>query len=127
MCAIGCQNHYRRARKKNILTNLSQCALMKIITNDQRPLGRFRPPREVNRMSLSKGSAAGVSLVMVAVALLSPTVCAQTVGTIYGQVTDPSNAVVVGATVKGRNLGTTLVRSGVTNVEGSYLIPSLPP
>ncbi|MCI0621622.1 MAG: Plug and carboxypeptidase regulatory-like domain-containing protein, partial [Acidobacteria bacterium] len=78
-------------------------------------------------MSLSKRSAVLISVVMMAVALFPPTVCAQTTGTIYGQVKDASDAVVAGATVKGRNLGTTLVRSAVTNAEGSYLIPSLPP
>jgi len=52
---------------------------------------------------------------------------AQTTGTIVGQVVDPSNASVVGANVEAKNLGTGLSRSGATNAEGAYLIPSLPP
>ncbi len=78
-------------------------------------------------MFVTKKFLAFISVITMAVAFLGSSVCAQTTGTIYGQVKDASDAVVAGATVKGRNLGTTLVRSAVTNAEGSYLIPSLPP
>ena len=47
-------------------------------------------------------------------------------GTILGTVTDPSGAVVAGATVKIRNLGTGLERTTVTSADGSYSVPELP-
>ena len=47
-------------------------------------------------------------------------------GTILGSVTDPSGAVVAGATVKIRNLGTGLERTTVTSADGSYNVPELP-
>ncbi len=47
-------------------------------------------------------------------------------GTILGSVTDPSGAVVAGATVKIRNLGTGLERTTVTSADGSYNVTELP-
>ncbi len=47
-------------------------------------------------------------------------------GTILGSVTDPSGAVVAGATVKVKNLGTGLERTTVTSADGSYSLPELP-
>ena len=47
-------------------------------------------------------------------------------GTILGTVTDPSGAVVAGATVKVKNLGTGLERTTVTSADGSYSVPELP-
>jgi hypothetical protein len=47
-------------------------------------------------------------------------------GTVLGSVTDPSGAVVAGATVKVRNLGTGLERTTVTSADGSYSVPELP-
>ena len=47
-------------------------------------------------------------------------------GTILGTVTDPSGAVVTGATVKVKNLGTGLERTTVTSSDGSYSVPELP-
>ncbi|MFI5102936.1 MAG: TonB-dependent receptor domain-containing protein [Terriglobales bacterium] len=47
-------------------------------------------------------------------------------GTILGSVTDPSGAVVAGATVKVRNLATGLERTTVTSGDGSYSVPELP-
>src|SRR4029077_2054768 len=47
-------------------------------------------------------------------------------GTILGTVTDPSGAVVAGATVKVRNVGTGLERTTVTSGDGSYSVPELP-
>lgn len=47
-------------------------------------------------------------------------------GTILGTVTDPSGAVVAGATVKIRNLGTGQERTAVTSADGSYAVPELP-
>ena len=47
-------------------------------------------------------------------------------GTVLGTVTDPSGAVVAGATVKVKNLGTGLERTTVTSADGSYSVPELP-
>ena len=47
-------------------------------------------------------------------------------GTVLGSVTDPSGAVVAGATVKVRNLGTGLERTTVTSADGSYTVSELP-
>src|SRR5450759_3383555 len=47
-------------------------------------------------------------------------------GTVLGSVTDPSGAVVAGATVKVRNLATGLERTTVTSADGSYSVPELP-
>ena len=47
-------------------------------------------------------------------------------GTILGTVTDPSGAVVAGATVKVKNVGTGLERTTVTSGDGSYSVPELP-
>lgn len=59
--------------------------------------------------------------------LLSTIVVGQTFrGTILGTVTDPSGAVVAGATVKVRNLATGLERTTTTSADGSYSVPELP-
>src|SRR5271156_5555612 len=47
-------------------------------------------------------------------------------GTILGSVTDPSGAVIAGATVKLRNVATGLERSTETSADGSYSVPELP-
>src|SRR6202158_3049402 len=47
-------------------------------------------------------------------------------GTILGSVTDPSGAVVAGATVKVRNVATGLERTTTTSTDGSYAVPELP-
>src|SRR6202521_4620563 len=47
-------------------------------------------------------------------------------GTILGTVTDPSGAVVAGATVKVRNVATGLERTTATSADGSYAVPELP-
>src|SRR5271163_44954 len=47
-------------------------------------------------------------------------------GTILGSVTDPSGAVVAGATVKVRNVATGLERTTATSADGSYAVSELP-
>src|SRR5229473_1256779 len=47
-------------------------------------------------------------------------------GTILGTVTDPSGAVVAGATVKVKNVATGLERTAATSGDGSYSVPELP-
>ena len=51
----------------------------------------------------------------------------QTLGTITGEVTDASGAVVPGAMVTIRNVGTNALRKVATNAEGLYSVPSLQP
>jgi Carboxypeptidase regulatory-like domain/TonB-dependent Receptor Plug Domain len=47
-------------------------------------------------------------------------------GTILGTVSDPSGAVVAGATVTVKNVGTGLERTTTTSADGSYALPELP-
>jgi hypothetical protein len=51
---------------------------------------------------------------------------AQTTTTLYGTVTDRSGAIVPGAQVTAKNLGTNLTRSAETNAEGQYRLEFLP-
>jgi len=46
--------------------------------------------------------------------------------TILGTVTDPSGAVLGGAKVTVKNVGTGLERTGETSANGSYALPELP-
>ncbi len=66
-------------------------------------------------------------LVTVFLFLAVVTLVAQTFrGTILGTVTDASGALVAGATVKARNVGTGQERTTATSADGSYAIPELP-
>ena len=47
-------------------------------------------------------------------------------GTILGQITDPTGAVVPGATVTATNVDTTFTRTGTSNAQGSYRFPAMP-
>ena len=47
-------------------------------------------------------------------------------GTILGTVTDPQNAVIAGATVTAKNVGTGIQRATVTDDVGNFVIPELP-
>ena len=68
---------------------------------------------------------ARISMVFVLLAALS--LSAQTFrGTILGTVTDPSGAVISGAKVSAKNVGTGLERTAQTSADGSYSIPELP-
>src|ERR1700686_5818244 len=59
--------------------------------------------------------------------VLSVTGFAQTAGQITGQVTDASNAIVVGATVTVTNSQTNVARTTTTNSAGDYTFPAIPP
>src|SRR5262245_22608280 len=48
-------------------------------------------------------------------------------GTITGVVTDPSGAVVAGATVTATNTATGFKRTATSSGNGAYFIPALPP
>jgi outer membrane receptor protein involved in Fe transport len=66
-------------------------------------------------------------IVLVSVLLAAVSLSAQTFrGTILGTVTDPSGAVVAGATVRAKNPGTGLERTTVTSADGSYSLSELP-
>ena len=59
--------------------------------------------------------------------LLAPVYAQKITGTISGSVTDPSGAVVAGATVTITNSETGLLRTATTNSAGEYSAPDLPP
>src|SRR5215510_12539937 len=66
----------------------------------------------------------------VVVAMASFSVCclfAQTFGEVTGRVTDPSGAVIPGASVTLTNVNTSGVRNVVTTEPGTYTFPSIPP
>jgi hypothetical protein len=66
-------------------------------------------------------------MILVFVLLAAVGLMAQTFrGTILGTVSDPSGAVVAGATVTVKNIATGLERSTQTSADGSYSIPELP-
>src|SRR6202051_3196147 len=66
-------------------------------------------------------------LLVVFYLLAPPMLVGQTFrGTLLGTVTDPSGAVVAGATIKVKNVATGLERTTVTSGDGSYSVPELP-
>jgi Carboxypeptidase regulatory-like domain/TonB-dependent Receptor Plug Domain len=68
-----------------------------------------------------------VGMVLAFVVLAAVSLVAQTFrGTILGTVTDPSGAVVAGAKVTAKNVGTGLERTTQTSADGSYSMPELP-
>src|ERR1700756_4532351 len=99
----------------------------------QGPRGRCRQsnlPQETisphNLISL-QGDPMRARIFLVFVLLAAVSLSAQTFrGTILGTVTDPSGAVVSGATVMVKNTGTGLERSTQTSGDGSYSLPELP-
>lgn len=66
-------------------------------------------------------------IILVFVLLAAVSLSAQTFrGTILGTVTDPSGAVVAGAKVTAKNVGTGLERTTTTSADGSYTLSELP-
>ena len=61
-----------------------------------------------------------------AASVLTPQLLAQDSAAIAGTVTDPSGAVVAGASITGKNADTGLVRTSVTDNAGRYELFSLP-
>src|SRR6266404_2963910 len=57
---------------------------------------------------------------------VGPAFSQSSTGSISGTVTDQNNAVVLGATVFGKNTDTGFVRSTVTNSSGLYRLPDIP-
>ncbi len=80
------------------------------------------------QMSLPQRAIPVLVLAMMTFFSLSPTTAgAQETGTISGTVTDPTGAVVPGATVSARNLGTNAVRSETSSSGGTYTFTNLQP
>jgi outer membrane receptor protein involved in Fe transport len=72
-------------------------------------------------------SSMKLRLLPVFILLLTSCLFGQTFrGTILGTVTDPSGAVVAGATISVKNTATGLERTTQTSTDGSYAIPELP-
>src|SRR6266851_1029297 len=83
--------------------------------------------RPVSRLAAKEKREMKLRLVTVFLLLAVATLVAQTFrGTILGTVTDASGALVAGATVKVRNVGTGQERTTTTSADGSYAIPELP-
>src|SRR5207249_10411458 len=75
----------------------------------------------------AEGGRMRMRVVLICVLLVSLAAFGQTFrGTILGTVTDASGAVVSGAKVTVRNVGTGLERSTQTSPDGSYSLPELP-
>jgi Carboxypeptidase regulatory-like domain len=70
----------------------------------------------------------GLSFPVIALLLMVAPLHGQTVaGTVTGTITDPTGAIIPGATVTVKNTDTGQVRAGVTNSTGYFSIPALPP
>src|SRR6266446_1194465 len=83
--------------------------------------------RPVSRLAAKERLEMKLRLVTVFLLLAVGTLVAQTFrGTILGTVTDASGALVAGANVKVRNVGTGQERTTTTSSDGSYAIPELP-
>ena len=67
------------------------------------------------------------SCLLAALAVMCVPIRAQNYGEINGTVTDPTGAVVVGATVTVTNIGTNIARDVQTNTSGIYTMPFLVP
>ena len=64
-------------------------------------------------------------LLLLAACLASQAAAQSTFSTLVGNVTDPNNAVVAGASVTVINKGTTATRTATTDSVGNYSIPNL--
>src|SRR5688572_17841672 len=80
--------------------------------------------------SISSAKATQLTLILAATLILAVSGFAQSQATaadLRGTVTDPTGAVVSGATVHARNSGTGISRTVTTDGDGSYQIIGLPP
>ena len=68
-----------------------------------------------------------VTLILVSLCCLAPSALAQVRGTFTGLVSDPTGAIIPGATVTATNEATGVATSRPTNGEGFYTIPDLQP
>ena len=77
-------------------------------------------------MSVERTIRVGLVLFLAAFAAAGPALAQGDRGTIIGQITDQSAAVISGATVKAVHVATNFEREAATSGEGSYTIPQLP-
>jgi hypothetical protein len=69
-----------------------------------------------------------VALLLGVILVLATVAAAQLpTATIVGQVTDPTNAVVIGATVQVRDMNTAAIRTATTTAKGEYTVSALQP
>jgi len=68
-----------------------------------------------------------ILLLVISLCWLAPSALAQTRGTFTGSVTDPTGALIPGATVTATNEGTGVATARPTNAAGFYTIPDLQP
>lgn len=91
----------------------------------------MRPPNVVNQSAPRLVAATGsifLLCVLIVCTAFSPTLNAQSiVGSIYGTVTDPSGAVVAGASVSVVNSATNESRDVASDTAGSFSVPALAP
>jgi hypothetical protein len=81
--------------------------------------------REITKMSRLRGVL--LLCLLTTLVLTSISFAQKTTGTIRGTVTDPSDAVLSGATVTVTNTSTGLTRTVTTNASGEYVVADLPP
>jgi hypothetical protein len=81
--------------------------------------------REITKMSRLRGVL--LLCLLITLVLSSVSFAQKSTGTIRGTVTDPSDAVLSGATVTVTNPSTGLTRTVTTNASGEYVIADLPP
>ena len=81
-----------------------------------------------HKVRLFVGALCGYAVLLLLVALFAVTSPAQsTFGEFTGTVTDPSGAVIAGATVTVKNLGTSAIRTTTTDTTGTYTVVNLEP
>src|SRR5262249_51113445 len=81
--------------------------------------------KEIKRMRFSLRNVAALLLVSLFATMFAFGQAEQ--GTVTGVVTDPTGAVVAGATVTATNTATGFKRTATSSGTGSYVIPALPP
>src|SRR5262249_5349925 len=84
----------------------------------------------IHRDRLAAKKRSNLKTLLAVMALVGFSACclyAQTFGEITGRVTDPSGAVIPGASVTLTNTNTNAVRNVVTTEAGTYTFPSIPP
>ncbi len=65
-------------------------------------------------------------VVLLAIAVATPSIAQVTTATIYGRVQDPSGAVIPGAGVEAVNEATGVTKTASTNERGEFAIPYVP-
>src|SRR6202521_579906 len=102
-----------------------------VLTFSQSALNLFPNQHLAWRPKFSRGhdmrSVWGISLVgsLLLVCLRLPSLGQTITGTISGDVTDTSGAVVAGATITVENLGTSQKRTATTTASGTFIVPDL--